>query len=251
MFLPTYTASAYYHKKLPPELQKDLKSTLKEVEAWAQTEYTLALMKGDLLTGVERKKIITKLSAYTGLPETFIDYHNLRIFNIDFMQELLRSEKLVIGRADTRFTGYLKGFDILNADPSYNKIHGAYSAAFNHYVRCELKYKNDLLYEILSFKVYPWNWGSARRGFINTAKTLSSAMVRNNNLKVLVASGYYDMATPYFSSLYTFNHLGLPQELRKNIIFTFYEAGHMMYIHKPSLIKLKNDAGKFYKDSIK
>lgn len=251
MYLPTYTASAWYHKKLSPELQKDLNSTLKEVEAWAQKEYTLALMKGDLLTGAERDKIIKKLSAYTGLPEALIDYNNLRIHILYFMQELLREEKKIIGRLDSRFTGYLRGFDILNADPSYNKIHGAYTAAFNHYVRSELKYKNDLLYEMISMKVYPWNWGSASGGFVNTAKTLCSAMVRNTNLKVLVASGYYDMATPYFSSLYTFNHLGLPQELHKNISFTFYEAGHMMYVHKPSLIKLKNDAANFYKEALK
>lgn len=251
MFLPTYTATAWYHKKLSPELQKDLKSTLKEVEAWAQTEYTLALMKGDELTGAERDKIIKKLSAYTGLPESLIDHHNLRIHIFNFMQELLRMEKLIIGRLDSRYTGYLRGFNVLLADPSFTKIHGAYAAAFNHYVRSELKYKNDQLYEMISMNVYPWNWGSAIQGFVNTAKTLRDAMVQNNNLKVLVASGYYDMATPYFSSLYTFNHLGLPQNLRQNISFTFYEAGHMMYIHKPSLKKLKTDAARFYQDAIK
>jgi carboxypeptidase C (cathepsin A) len=250
-FLPTFTASAYYHKRLSPELQKNLQATLKEVETWAQTEYTLALMKGDLLTGAERDKIIKKLSAYTGLPEALIDYYNLRIHIFNFMQELLRSKKLIIGRLDSRFTGYLRGFDVLHADPSHNKIQGAYTAAFNHYVRSELKYESDLLYEIISLKVYPWNWGQAIQGFVNTAKTLSDAMVKNNNLKVLVASGYYDMATPYFSSIYTFSHLGLPVELRKNIEFTFYEAGHMMYIHKPSLIKLRDDVAKFYRGALK
>jgi carboxypeptidase C (cathepsin A) len=249
-FLPTYTASAWYHKKLSPELQKDLHSTLKEVETWAETEYTLALMKGDLLTETQREMIIKKLSAYTGLPEALIDFYNLRIHIFNFMQELLRSEKMIIGRLDSRFTGYLRGFNVLHADPSYNKLYGAYTAAFNHYVRSELQYTNDLIYEIMSYNVYPWNWGEAIQGFVNTAGTLSDAMVKNNNLKVLVASGYYDMATPYFSSIYTFSHLGLPEELRHNISFTFYEAGHMMYIHKPSLIKLKDDVAKFYIETL-
>lgn len=250
-FLPTFTASAHYHKMLAPELQKDLTSTLKEVEEWARTEYTLALMRGDLLTAAERDKIIKKLSAYTGLPETLIDRYNLRINIFDFMQDLLRSKKMIIGRLDSRFTGYLRSFNVLHADPSHNKIHGAYTAAFNHYVRSELNYKNDLLYETISFKVYPWNWGQAIEGFVNTAKTLGNAMIKNNNLKVLVASGYYDMATPYYSSIYTFSHLGLPKELMDNIAFTFYEAGHMMYIHKPSLIKLRDDTAKFYQETLK
>jgi len=250
-FLPTYTASAYYHKKLAPELQKDLSATLKEVESWAETEYTLALMKGDRLTKTERDKIIKKLSAYTGLAESLIDFYNLRINIFDFMQELLRGEKKIIGRLDSRYTGYLRGgFNVLLSDPSYNKIYGAYAAAFNHYVRSELKYENDLLYEAISPNVYPWNWGQASQGFVNTARNLSEAMVKNNSLKVLVASGYYDMATPYFSSFYTFSHLGLPEELRGNISFTFYEAGHMMYIHKPSLIKLKKDVAHFYRETL-
>ncbi len=251
MYLPTYTATAWYHRKLPAELQGNLLAALKEVEAWAQTEYTLASMKGDLLTGAERDKIIKKLSAYTGLPASVIDYNNLRIYLDDFRRELLRDEKRIVGRLDSRYTGCLEASDEMWGDASYNSIYGAYAAALNHYVRSDLKYKNDLIYELISRKVHPWNWGSAIQGFVDTASTLRSAIVKNNDLKVLVASGYYDMATPYFSNIYTFSHLDLPDELRKNIGFTFYEAGHMMYIHKPSLIKLKNDAHEFYRQAMK
>jgi carboxypeptidase C (cathepsin A) len=208
-------------------------------------------MKGDLLTGAERDKIIQKLSAYTGLPANMIDYNDLRIFLPDFRRELLRNEKRIVGRLDSRYTGCLEEADEMWGDASYNSIYGGYAAALNHYVRRDLKYKNDLIYEMISRNVYPWNWGSAIRGFVDTASTLRSAIVKNNDLKVLVASGYYDMATPYFSNIYTFSHLNLPEELRKNITFTYYEAGHMMYIHKPSLMKLKNDAYEFYRQAVK
>lgn len=251
MYLPTYAATAWYHRKLSAELQEDLLSTLKEVEEWVQSEYTLALMKGDLLTGTERDKIIKKLSTYTGIPASVIDYYNLRIYLADFRRELLRDEKRIVGRLDSRYTGYLDESDEMRGDASYNSVLGGYAAALNHYVRRELKYKNDLLYELISGNVHPWNWGSAIRGFVDTASTLRSAIVKNNDLKVLVACGYYDMATPYFSNLYTFSHLDLPAELRKNITFTYYEAGHMMYIHKPSLMKLKNDAAEFYRQTMK
>lgn len=252
LFLPTFTATAWYHKKLSPDLQANLENTLKQVRDFAGNEYTLALMKGDKLTDTERNQIAQKLSQFTGLSQKYIEETNLRISIFRFVKELLRSEGLTVGRLDSRFTGYDydSAGESFEKDPSYSAIQGPYTALLNGYVRSELKYENDLPYEILTGRVQPWNFGDSQNQYLNVAETLRQAITQNPSLKVFVGNGYYDMATPFFATEYTFNHIGLPEALQKNISMGYYEAGHMMYIHSGYLAKLKQDLSGFYQSAL-
>jgi carboxypeptidase C (cathepsin A) len=251
LFLPTYTAAAWYHKKLPEKYQKDLNKTLKEVEQWALSDYWLALAKGDTLTETERNRVIDQLAEYTGLSKKYIDETNLRIEIYRFTRELLRDEKQRIGRLDNRFKGNLLDVvgDEFEEDPSYIAIYGPYTAAVNDYIRQDLKYTNDLPYWPIA-SVRPWNWGKFH-GYVNVAETVRNAVNKNNQLRVMIANGYYDLATPYFATLYTVNHMNLPESLRGNIVLKYYQAGHMMYIHKASRQKLRDDVYEFYTSTLK
>lgn len=252
LFLPSYTATAWYHKKLPKELQEDLQSTLEEVEAFAMGEYTLALMKGDKLPETEREKIVGKLIRYTGLSREYIEQTNLRIEIYRFTKELLRDQGLSAGRLDSRFTGSDRDAagEKPEYDPSYINIQGPYTACLNDYVRSELEFESDLPYEILTGRVLPWNYDKYQNQYVNVAETLRASMTKNPHLKVFVANGYYDLATPYFATRYTFNHLGLNESLQGNISMSYYKAGHMMYIHQPSLVQLKSDLAQFIHTAI-
>ncbi len=253
LFLPTYAATAWYHKKLSPEYS-DLKKLLAEVETFAMSEYTLALMKGDRLTEDERKGIAQKLARYTGLSEDFVLRANLRPVIHNFTKELRRDEGLTVGRLDSRFTGsdYNGIGDSYEFDPSYNKaIYGPYTMAINDHLKRSLNYSNDIPYEILTGRVRPWNYDNVQNEYLNVAETLRQAMHKNPYLKVLVCNGYYDLATPYFATQYTFDHMFLDEKLKGNISMKYYEAGHMMYIHKPSLEIMSNDVKEFYGKSLK
>lgn len=247
LFLPTYTATAWYHNCLSDELQQNLYETLAEVEAFASNEYTLALMKGAALPAAERAQIVEKLARYTGLSAQYIEQTNLRINIHRFVKELLRDRRRTVGRLDTRFTGIDRDAagEHHDFDPSYTNIQGPYTAVFNDYVRRDLKFEQDLPYEILSERVQPWKYDEHQNEFVNVAETLREAMSKNSYLKVFVANGYYDLATPYFATRYTFNHLGLEPALQDNISMAYYEAGHMMYVHLPSLVQLKEDLAAF------
>jgi len=252
LFLPTYSAMAWFHKQLAPEFT-DLKKLLSEVENFASTEYTLALMKGDNLSMSEKSSIAEKLSRYTGLSKEYLLRTNLRIEDHRFTKELLRKEGKTVGRLDGRFTStdYDEAGEDAEFDPSYNvAIYGPYTMAINDHLRRTLKYQNDIPYEILSGRAHPWNFGNVQNQFLNVAETLRSSMNKNPSMKVLICNGYYDMATPYFGTDYTIKHMFLDESLRSNISFTFYEAGHMMYIHKPSLIQMRKDVGDFYKKTL-
>lgn len=253
LHLPSFAATAWYHGKLDTTY-KDLQSLLNEVEIFAFGEYTYALMKGDKLTPEIRQLVVDKLHAFTGLSKTFIERSNLRITTQRFTKELLREEGKTIGRLDSRFTGT----DLDNAgerseyDPSYDKIiYGPYTMAINDHIRRELKYKNPLPYEVLTDQVSPWYFGpNAENAYLNVAGTLRQAMNKNPHLKVLVCNGFYDLATPYFATEYTFNHFFLPADLQDNIRMQYYRAGHMMYIKKNSLIKLKTDVASFIREAL-
>lgn len=248
LFLPTYTATAWYHGKLGPEFDGDLKKALKESQQFAIGEYSSALMLGDDLDGERRAGIISELSRLTGLSSEYIEQTNLRIRIYRFVKELLRDRFRTTGRLDSRFTGIDE--DAAGAtydyDPSYQAIYGPFSTLLNDYVRREIDFQSDLPYEIISGRVRPWNYGGMRSGYVNVAERLRDAMTKNPYLKVFVANGYYDLATPYFATLYTFKHLGLDESLRGNVSMAYYEAGHMMYIHRESLVKLKSDLAAFY-----
>lgn len=253
LFLPTYTATAWYHKKLSPSLQKDLAKTLKLAEEFASGEYAAALFKGSSLSVKEHESVLKQLSQFTGISETFLERANFRLEIFRFCKELLRDQGRTVGRLDSRFKGIDRdrAGENFEFDPSHAAISGAYSAAFNHYVRNELGFESDLPYNIINMRVWPWSYTDYENRFVNVGETMRKAMSSNPHLKVIVANGYFDLATPYFATDYTFKHLALDPSLEPNIRMTYYPAGHMMYVHAPSLEQLKNDLSAFIQDSLK
>jgi carboxypeptidase C (cathepsin A) len=247
LYLPTYTATAWYHKRLAPDLQRNLRKAVDEARKFAQNEYALALLKGDALGAKDRVSVVKKLARLTGLSSEYIERTDLRIYDNRFYKELLRGQAKTVGRLDSRFTGYDRDSagENIEDDPSYSAIIGPYAGALNDYIRGELNYENDLPYEILSLKVNAnWNF-DAENQFTNVQDALRKAITSNPTLRVFIANGYYDVATPFFATEYTFSHLGLPPPLRKNVSMAYYEAGHMMYVHLPSLALLKKDMARF------
>lgn len=250
LYLPSYAATSWYYKQLSPELQaRDVKSLTEEVEKFAINEYTTALMKGDKLSAAEYASVVSKLSKYTGLSEEFIRYTNLRINLPQYNKELLRKDGKTVGRLDSRFTGidYNDTGSATEYDPSNTgTISGPYTAGVLSYFGKELNYTNNLTYYILGGGVGRWNYSNVQNKYLNVAEYMRQAMSVNPSMKVWVLGGYYDFATPYFASRYVIHHMGLRPEQEKNINFTYYEAGHMLYIHMPSLKQMKIDADSFY-----
>lgn len=251
LYVPTYTAIAWYHKKLPADLQKDLHKTLEESENFAKGEYATALMEGDALPAAEHAEVVRKLSRLTGLSPDYIERTNLRVEIERFTKELLRGERRTVGRIDGRFTGIDQDAagDSPEYDPSIAAIIGPYTATLNDYVRGDLKFDSDLPYEVLTGRVYPWSYKPYENRYVDVAETLRSAMTQNPFLHVFVAKGYYDLATPFFAADYTFDHLGLDPSLRDHLSGAYYESGHMVYAHLPSLAKLKQDTAQFIRAS--
>lgn len=247
LYIPSYTAAAWYHKKLAPALQSDLQKALRESEKFALGEYATALLKGGWLSDSARDDIATKMSYYTGLSKEFCLQSNLRVEEKRFWKELRRKDGLIIGRLDARFTGR----DIDDAgenfsfDPSFANIDGPFTATINDYFTKELNFKEEKGYNIFG-EVGPWNYDNVQNKFLNVAESLRDAMSKNPALKVYVGCGYYDFATPYFTAQFDIEHMFLRPEQRKNIQFRFYEAGHMYYINKASLIQFKKDVDAFF-----
>lgn len=248
LFLPTYTATALYHHKLNTELQENEKKTLAEVEHFAFGEYAQALMYGDHLDEGKRNETLDKLVKYTGISREYIDRSNLRLHIFRFSKEVLRNERRTVGRFDSRVKGIDTDLcnDIFEFDPSFESIMGVFTATFNNYIRSELGWKRDDKYEILA-NVQPWDYGKATNQFLDISEKLREVMSKNTQLDVFVASGYTDLATPYFATEYTFSHLGLDPSLQDHVTQEVYEGGHMMYLYYPSLVKLKSDMTRFMK----
>ena len=246
VYLPGYAATAWYHDALTTP-HKTLQNLLKEVEEFALRDYASALLKGDALMPEERAIVVEKLARYTGLSPAFLERTNLRIKDQHFFKELLRERGQTVGRLDSRFVGLDRSgvTETPEYDPLLTNVMGPYTAGFYDYVRSELKFEADMPYEILSEKVHPWSFKEFEGQAIYVAETLRKAMTVNPHLKVFVANGYYDLGTPYFATEYTFSHLGLNESLRGNVSMAYYEAGHMMYIHMPSLEALKRDLAEF------
>ena len=255
LIFPSYTATAWYHKRLPANLQsKPLRQVLEEAENWAISEYAPALVRSDRMSAQERQNLAEKFSNYSGLNKLFVEQSNFRVNLSAFNKELLRDQRRTTGRLDSRFTGIDRSAanDNPETDPSMNAIRPPYTATFNDYVRGDLGFRTDLEYYILGGGITaPWNWNVNTQGYTNTAASLQSAMQKNPYMKVFVASGYYDMATPYFATEYTLAAMNLDPQLRKNVSTAYYEAGHMMYIEKNSLKKLKDDASAFIRNSLR
>jgi carboxypeptidase C (cathepsin A) len=254
-YLPTYAATAWYHKKIAPELQQQpVKEVVRQAEEFAATAYATALLKGDSLPDAERKNIVGQLAKFTGLSPQYVENSDLRIEHVHFAKELLRDQGLTVGRLDSRF----KGKDESNVgetfeyDPSYTNIQSPYTAMLNDYVRRELGYKSDTYYSILgNVTGERWDWGNAGDGPPNTSDGLRKAFVRNPSMRVYIAKGYYDMATPFFAVEHTFEHMGLPKEAKANITDDYFEAGHMMYIEQNSLARQREDLRNFVNAALK
>jgi carboxypeptidase C (cathepsin A) len=246
-FLPTYTADAWYHKRLGSELQSlDLKKVLDESRKFVWGEYMTALVKGSRLTAAERKDMAAKVARFTGLSATFVEEANLRVSPARFRKELLRDKRLTVGRLDGRYTGLDRDAagEAQEFDPSNTALQGAYTAIFSDYAKNELKWESDLHYTT-SANVRPWQYEEGR--FLNLVDNLRTAMARNPFLNVMVVNGYYDMATPFAGSEYTFDHVGFEKTYADRISFTYYEGGHMMYTRPNMLKALKTDIAAFVK----
>lgn len=241
LFLPTYAATAWYHKRLAPELQaKPLRALLDEVEAFAGGEYARALFRGAKLPAAERADIARRVAAYTGLTPDYVERTNLRVQIHRFCKELLRAEGRTVGRLDSRFTAFDRDAagEHSEFDPGFSEIYGAFAATMNDYVRRTLAFDSDAPYEVLKGLYLKWGWRDFTNRYASIGETLRKALAMNPHMRVLVANGYYDLATPHFASDYTFDHLALPEALRGNFTVGYYEAGHMMYAQKASLEKL-------------
>ena len=253
LYLPSFALTARHHGKLARKYQQmDPETFVNEVKRYAENDYNVILMKGDRASEAEQDAAAARIAAYTGLSEAYVKGSNLRIEIFRFAKELLRSEGKHVGRFDSRITGVDRDdvSERFDTDPSFNIVHGVYAACLNDFVRSELEFESDLPYEILSFNVLPkWKYDEFQNSYVNTAEMLRGAMMKNPHLKVFVANGYYDLATPFFATEYTIDHLGLRDGLSKNIEVGYYEAGHMMYLHRESLAKLSADLKRFVKTS--
>jgi len=248
LFLPTYAATAYFHGRVKRAIGRaGLQTFLSEVERFAAGEYWSALAKGDRLAPRERQAVIAKLQRFTGLSTEYLELRNLRINIHGFCKELLRDKRRTVGRIDSRFTGIDDNAVAENPehDPSITALMPPYNSAFMQYVRQELGYKTDIEYQIFGGIKSPWSWGNAAEGMPDTSEALRKAMSKNPHMKIFIASGYYDLATPYFATEYTLGHMGLDAAVRSNVETQYYDAGHMMYIHEPALARLKSDITAF------
>ena len=260
LYVPSYAAAAAYHKVLP-EPASDLNAFLADARKFAATEYADALMKGTNISTAEKADIAKKLSHFTGLSEDYLLKADLRVSLPQFNVELERSRGLTTGRYDARYT--MPTYDLLTEyaeeDPSYVAVRGAFTAAFNSYTREELKVTQERTYEVLNGEVgNNWDWkhhGPGSSGYFpgsaNVEGDLIQALMTNPHLHVQIENGFYDMATPFFATEYTMDHLFLPGNLRSNIQLEYYNAGHMMYLHEEDLGKLKSNIGAFIDGSLK
>ena len=246
LYLPTYTATAWFHKKLPADLQqRSLPEVFDTARSFAAGEYSSALFLGKSLTPSDRASVVNRYSRLTGLDTNFVDRADLRVSLGRFAAELLSKDNRVVGRYDSRYTGYVRDrlSTRMEQDPSYEAVASAFASTFNNYVRTELNYETDTAYEILA-SVGPWNWDQSN-SYVDVSETLASALTRNPFLQIHVSSGYYDLATPLSATRYTFDHLNVDPDLLKNITLDTYTAGHMMYLNLADLKKSKTDLARF------
>jgi len=248
LYVPAYTATAWYHNQLAPELQaRELTELLKEVEEFAFGAYTLALMQGDRLGAEARTDIVNRLAHYTGLSKTYVENRDLRIEHWRFCKELLRDRGVIVGRLDSRLTAREgdKAAEAPDFDASGSHLRPPFTVGINDYLRRSLGYVTDQPYMVSGDNVNgSWKWANGT--FTETTTALAAALAKNNHMRVLFTCGYYDLATPYTAAEYTAAHLGIDASLLGNLSFTYYPAGHMMYVEESSLVKLAEDIRVFY-----
>lgn len=250
-FLPTYTATAWYHKKLPADLQQmPLAAVVQQAREYAFGDYLTALARGNTLTGAQRTAAAARIARFTGVSQPFVLNTNLRIDAGMYRTELLRDERKMVGRYDSRLTGVNGNVasQRQDYDPSEVAPTGAFMSAFMRYLRTDLNYATDLQY-YTGGKVGRWDYAGTTPGFgggfPSESESLRLAMAKDPNLKVMVGSGYYDMATPFANAEYTFTHMGSDHTYTDRVTFEYYESGHMAYLHQPSAKKLRADIVRF------
>ncbi len=250
-YLPSYAAVAWYHKALKNR-PTSLETFVDEARQYAKGEYAAALFKGDKIPTAEAAAIAKRLSYFTGLSEDYLTKANLRVTLGQFNVELLRDRGLTAGRIDARFTGYTRDLlsETAQGDPEGPAVGGAFTALLNDYNHGELKFGSDKEYRNTSGGLGGWNWTRGVRGggfpsAPNVQGDLTQAMITNPRLLVEVENGYYDMATPFFATEFTMEHLGLPDALKGHVQQKYYESGHMMYLHDASRVKLHNNIAAF------
>src|SRR5216110_48357 len=251
VYLPAYAAVAWYHHMLPTQ-PAALEPFLTEVRAYAMGPFTAALLKGDALGDADREAVAQKMHEYTGLSVEYLKAANLRVSEIAFAHELLKAQRKTLGRLDGRFVG--PTMDPLEKytdyDPQSSAISAAFAAAFLDYYHGELRFGQGSTYRTTNFGVGEhWKWvhktEHGEQPMVNSGVDLAEALVKDANLRVLVLNGYYDLATPFSATEYVMAHLGLPPGLGARIDMKYYEAGHMMYVHPPSMAKMKRDLDTF------
>lgn len=251
LFLPAYTATAWRHQALDDELlAKSIEEVVALAEQFAYGDYANALLRGSSLSDEEQAKVVSQMAKLTGLSETYIKRAKLRVSFNRFGKELLRDQEKIIGRFDSRYTGASQDSndDRMNYDPSAAAFNGIFGGAMNAYLASELQYEDDRVYEILA-SVWPWNYKPYVNRYVTTANRLANAMTKNPHLHTFAACGYYDLATPAFAMKHTRDHALNSSGISNRFTMEFYEAGHMMYVYQPALVKLRKDLLRFYDEA--
>jgi len=252
-FLPTFAAVAWYHNKVDKK-GWTLKTFVDAARKFAMNDYSVALLKGNRMSAAERKSVTEKLSQFTGLSKKYLKESRLRVNEFRFMKQLLRDQGKVLGRFDGRYTGTEEDSvgGSIRSDPSSYGISGAFTAAVNDYFERDLKINRDATYEVLSDKPgKEWDWKQGKHwsgGYPALGNYIARGMRQNKDLRIFVANGYFDMATPFFGTEYTMAQYGMD---KSRITMDYFKSGHMMYLHHPSLIKLSKDVHKFILDGKK
>lgn len=251
-FLPSYAATAWYHRKLPPDLQAlPVDDLARQAEDFALGEYSAALNRGARLTPPERRAMVAKVARYTGLSERVVEDNDLRLDLGAFSQALLHDERRMTGRLDSRFTAYNErpGSDRTAFDISNSSIRNTFTPVLNDYVRRELGYESDRLYYILGGGIGPWSYPQ-RTGYANVTASLEHGLNANPYMRVFLAEGYYDMATPFGAAQYTIDHLNVAPEVREKFVIKRYAAGHMIYIDAAEMTRMREDLRVFFTDAL-
>jgi carboxypeptidase C (cathepsin A) len=248
LFLPAYAATAWYHQALVADLQKQpLAAVVKAAETFAYTDYTVALMQGSALQGPARTRIAEQVARYSGLSATYVMRANLRPTEARYFKELLRERGLTVGRLDSRFVGqdHDDVGEHAEADPLFHVVTGAFATGINRLLKDTLKYDADAPYVVIAPIWDKWTWKDFANKYVNVGDRLRKAMQANPHMRVYVASGYYDLGTPHAAGDYTINHLGLRDAALRRVRISYFEAGHMMYIHEPSRVRMAKELRAF------
>ena len=256
LYLPTLAATAWYHGRIADK-PASLEAFMGEVERFAYAEYLPALTRGFVISAEEKRAVATKLAAYTGTSADYWEKADLRVGHTQFLQELGRDQRTIAGRIDSRFVGPAVNplAETMDYDPFFPAIAPAFTAAFLDYLHNELAFGRDEEYRVSAFDV-KWDWQHrtpGSRGWLspvpNTVPDLARAMTMNPGLHVLVQQGWYDLATPQLVMKHDIDHLDITAEARRRIRVEYYEAGHMMYLHGPSMRKYRDDLAGFIRDT--